>query len=183
MSDEDWRSTRGRIANRPGRMTAPYRYAAFISYANRDRAFAQRLHRALEAYHIPAALGPVHLPDHARARNRLYPVFRDREELPSGRLADALQKALADSSALIVVCSPNGARSEWVDKEIRYYESLDRRDRIFAIIAAGEPNAAEHGDEAHECFPPALRAAARRAAGGAQPETRAGRGREPSGRV
>jgi hypothetical protein len=138
-------------------MTATYRYAAFISYASADRAFATRLHRALEAYHIPAAIGPVHLTDHARSRNRLYPVFRDREELPSGPLAEAIQKALADSSALIVVCSPNSARSEWVDKEIRYFESLDRRDRIFAVIAAGEPNAAAHGNEQDECFPPALR--------------------------
>jgi len=155
-------------------MNASYRYAAFISYANADRTFARRLHRALEAYHIPAAIGPVHLTDDPRSRNRLYPVFRDREELPSGPLGEAIQKALGDSSALIVVCSPNSARSEWVNKEIRYFESLDRGDRIFAIIAAGEPNAAEHGNERSECFPPALRAATRRAVGEAELEVVAG---------
>jgi len=72
-------------------MNASYRYAAFISYANADRTFARRLHRALEAYHIPAAIGPVHLTDDLRSRNRLYPVFRDREELPSGPLGEAIE--------------------------------------------------------------------------------------------
>jgi WD40 repeat protein len=158
-------------------MNVACRYAAFISYASADRAVAGRLHRALERYHIPAALGPVHLSDDARARNRLYPVFRDREELPSGLLAEAIQKALRDSSTLIVVCSPNSARSIWVDKEIRYFESIGRRDRIFAVIASGEPNAAP-GREDDECFPPALRAALRRANGEPELEVVAGDARK-----
>jgi hypothetical protein len=151
-------------------MAEPFRYAAFISYASEDTAFARRLHRALEAYRIPASMGEVKLTDHPRAKNRVYPCFRDREELPSGHLGEALQKALNDAGALIVVCSPHAARSEWVDKEIRYFETLGRPDKIFAIIADGEPLASEAGDAQQECFPTALRHAARVRAGEQAPQ-------------
>jgi hypothetical protein len=140
-------------------------YAAFISYSSRDAAFARRLHRALESYRIPKALGPVRLSASDRSVNRAYPCFRDREELSSGHLGQAIERALDASAALIVVCSPDSARSEWVEKEIRYFEALGRGDRIFAIIADGEPGASERGDMAAECFPLALRPDARRAAG------------------
>ena len=58
------------------------RYTAFLSYSHKDAAAAGRLHRRLEAYRLPKRLagsmgarGPV--PD------RLWPIFRDREELPA----------------------------------------------------------------------------------------------------
>jgi WD40 repeat protein len=154
-----------------------FRYAAFISYSSKDAAFARRLHLTLEGYRIPASLGEFKLTDHPRAKNRLYPCFRDREELASGHLGPAIEKALDDSSALIVVCSPNASDSPWVEKEIRYFES-SRPTRIFAIIADGEPNASEHGDEGRECFPPAFRHAARKRAGEAPPEFVAGDARK-----
>jgi hypothetical protein len=150
-------------------MAKPYRYAAFISYSSADAAFARKLHRALEAYRIPAAMGEIRLTDHPSAKNRIYPCFRDREELPSGDLGRALNKALDEAGALIVVCSPHAAQSEWVEKEIRHFETLGRSDRIFAVIADGEPLASEAGDADNECFPPALRHAARVRAGEAAP--------------
>jgi WD40 repeat protein len=159
-------------------MAELFRYAAFISYSSRDGVFARKLHRALEGYRIPAALGTFRLTDAKNATNRLYPIFRDREELPSGDLGAAIEKALRDSSMLIVVCSPHAARSEWVDKEIRFFEGLGRG-RIFAIIADGEPHASEAGNPALECFPPALRADTRRRAGeDAPPEVIAGDARQ-----
>jgi WD40 repeat protein len=135
-------------------MTRAYRYAAFISYSSRDDAFARRLIGALENYRIPASLGRFTLTDDPRGVNRLYPCFRDREELGSGDLGRAIERALDDSNILVVVCSPHAARSEWVDKEIRFFANLGRGNRIFAVIAAGEPNSS---DAASECFPPALR--------------------------
>ncbi len=138
-----------------------HRYAAFISYSSKDAAFAARLHRTLEHYRIPQKLGAFQITDHPRAGNRLYPCFRDREELPSGHLGEAIEKALQDSSALIVVCSPHASTSTWVEKEIRFFEGLGRGQRIFAIIADGEPGASEHDNQDAECFPSALRHAAR----------------------
>jgi len=133
------------------------RYAAFISYASADAPFAQRLHRALERYRIPKALGKFLLTDR-RKPNRIYPVFRDREELSAGNLGERIEASLRDSGALIVVCSPNAAASPWVQKEIEYFASLGRRDRVFAIIHDKAPLVDGGGVDATPlCFPAAFR--------------------------
>lgn len=129
------------------------RYSAFISYNHRDRDQAVWLHRALERYRVPArlrgregALGPI--------ADRLPPVFRDRDELAaSADLGQAVRDALNEAATLIVICSPNGAQSRWVNEEIRYFAALGRRDRIRCLIVGGEPHAR---DPAEECLPPAL---------------------------
>lgn len=135
-----------------------YRYWAFVSYSSKDTGVARKLHRRLETYRIPRDLvgrpgrdGPV--------PRRLFPIFRDREELPlSADLGASIEDALAASRYLIVLCSPHSARSRWVNEEIRHFKSLGREDRILAIILDGEPNASEvPGAEDQECFPPALR--------------------------
>jgi WD40 repeat protein len=135
-------------------MAEIFRFAAFLSYSSGDATFAKRLHRALEGFHIPKALGHFDL---AGKPNRVYPVCRDREELAAGNLGEELQAALRASGALIVVCSPHAVASPWVDKEIRYFRSLGRAHRIFAIIADGEPNAALSAAADRECLPAALR--------------------------
>jgi tetratricopeptide (TPR) repeat protein len=134
------------------------RYATFISYNHRDRKAASWLHRALETYRIPkhiqgreSALGPL--------GSRLPPIFQDREELAaSSDLAASVQEALAESSSLIVICSPAGAQSRWVNEEIRAFTKLGRRNRVQCLIVDGEPNASRlpGGDPALECLPPAL---------------------------
>ncbi|HRK63958.1 MAG TPA: toll/interleukin-1 receptor domain-containing protein, partial [Terricaulis sp.] len=127
-----------------------FRYAAFISYSSMDAAFARRLHRALEHYAIPGALGSFTFSS-ANKPNRLYPIFRDREELPAGDLSEAITDALQSAGALIVVCSPNAAKSKWVNKEIEHFLATGRRDRIFAIIADDAPLQAARGDSAQAC--------------------------------
>jgi tetratricopeptide (TPR) repeat protein len=126
------------------------RYRAFISYSHADAATAAWLHRKLEGWRVPKRMREADpaLPD------RLSPIFRDREELASaGELGPQIQAALAASDALLVVCSPEAARSRWVDAEVRAFKASGRGDRVFALIASGEPGA---GDE-RECFPPSLR--------------------------
>lgn len=131
----------------------PQRYSAFISYSHADHACARWLHHALETYRLPKALigsdspfGPV--------TRRLLPVFRDRDELPaSGDLGAELRAALASSRFQIVLCSPNSAKSHWVNEEILSFKRLHGESRTLALIVAGEPYA---GDD-QECFPPALR--------------------------
>jgi len=90
---------------------------------------------------------------------RLPPVFRDREELAaSSDLAQSVREALQESASLIVICSPEGARSKWVNEEIRAFTALGRRDRIQCLIVAGIPNRSRvpGGDAELECLPPAL---------------------------
>ncbi len=134
------------------------RYAAFISYNHRDRRVASWLHRALEGYRFPkrlrgraTPLGPLGA--------RLPPIFQDREELAaSADLAASVREALTESASLIVICSPDGARSRWVNEEIRAFSALGRRDSIQCLIVAGVPNASRTpgADPGQECLPPAL---------------------------
>ncbi len=134
------------------------RYAAFISYNHRDRKAAGWLHRALETYRIPKRLrGRVSAVGLLGAR--LPPIFQDREELAaSSDLAASVREALDQAASLIVICSPNGARSHWVNEEIRAFTALGRRDRIQCLIVDGIPNASRTtgADPDQECLPPAL---------------------------
>ena len=91
---------------------------------------------------------------HGPLLERLTPIFRDREDLSSaGQLAPQIEEALAQSEALVVVCSPEAARSPFVESEVLAFKRSGRGDRIYAFIVDGEPNS---GDE-RECFPNALR--------------------------
>jgi tetratricopeptide (TPR) repeat protein len=130
--------------------TAGQRYAAFISYNHQDRGAAQWLHRALEGYHPPRGVVVGDFPLAA-----LRPIFLDRAELPSSSdLAASVREALTASRCLIVVCSPAAAKSRWVNEEVRYFKSLGRAGRIFALFVAGD---AHHPGSADDCLPPALR--------------------------
>ncbi len=125
------------------------RYTAFLSYSHKDAAAAGRLHRRLEAYRMPRRLvgmetarGPV--------PPRLWPIFRDREELPAATdLSETVREALAQSGALIVLCSPHAAVSLWVAEEIETFRALHPDRPILAAILDGDPP---------DCFPAALRA-------------------------
>jgi tetratricopeptide (TPR) repeat protein len=134
------------------------RFRAFISYSHQDELWAQWLHKALEAYRVPRKLvGQITaagiIPD------RLAPIFRDRDELPSATdLNRKVNEALGQSANLIVVCSPRSAASRWVDEEVLAFKRLGRANRIFCLIVDGEPNATDlPGRAAEECFAPALR--------------------------
>ena len=134
------------------------KYWAFISYSHQDEAWAQWLHKALETYRVPRRLVGRALRGETVPR-RLFPVFRDRDELPSSHeLGAALTQALKDSRNLIVICSPRSATSRWVNEEIKAWRALGRSDRIFCLIVDGEPNASATTELAFsECFAPALR--------------------------
>jgi WD40 repeat protein len=128
-------------------------YAAFLSYASADDAVARRLHKALEKYRLPRGVADS---EAKGRRNLLYPVFRDRDEAASDELGGRLREALRASRALVVMCSPHAATSEWIDAEVRYFQELGKGDKIFAYIVDGEPNAS--AQRGVECLPPALRA-------------------------
>ena len=87
------------------------KYWAFISYSHKDTAIADWLHPRLETYRVPKSL--VGTPSReGEVPSRIMPIFRDREELPtSSELGDNLQKSLQQSRYLIVICSPDAAKS------------------------------------------------------------------------
>ena len=131
------------------RAGAEPRYTAFLSYSHKDAAAAGRLHRRLEAYRLPKRLAGT---ETARGivPERLWPIFRDREELPAATdLSETVREALAQSGALIVLCSPHSAGSLWVAEEIEAFRRLHPDRPILAAILDGDPP---------DCFPAALRA-------------------------
>jgi tetratricopeptide (TPR) repeat protein len=135
---------------------AAMRYVAFISYNHRDRARARWVHRQLESYRIPRSLQGRSTAFGAVGA-RLYPIFIDREEMPAtADLAATAREALNSSAYLIVLCSPDSARSRWVNEEVRQFKALGRRAQILPIIVAGEPRVSSLAPDDIGCFPPAL---------------------------
>ena len=132
-----------------------FRYWAFISYSHADAQWGDWLHAALETYRVPSRLVRNARPEGAVPK-RVFPVFRDREELASSSsLGENIENALRVSRALIVICSPRAAASRWVNEEIKLYKSMGREGRVFCLIVDGEPNApADSG--LLECFPKAV---------------------------
>jgi eukaryotic-like serine/threonine-protein kinase len=131
-------------------MVSGFKYRAFISYSHHDTSWARWLHKALERYRIDRDLvgretraGPV--------PKRLGPIFRDRDEFSAGHsLTEQSVAALESAQFLIVLCSPDAARSKYVNEEVRQFKASGRA--VIPIIVAGKP-----GDAQSECFPKALR--------------------------
>lgn len=130
------------------------KYFAFISYKREDEEWAIWIHHELENYHLPISLnGRADLPTEFR------PIFRDIDELKAGNLPEQIYNALASSKYLVVICSPNSAKSEWVNKEIKDFidigkaKGIDNVRNIFPFIVDGHPHA---NHEVEECFPKAL---------------------------
>lgn len=139
-------------------MESEGKYWAFISYSHQDKVWGDWLHKALETYRVPRRLVGRASRD-GTVPKRLFPIFRDREELPgSASLTDNISEALRQSRYLIVICSPKSAVSRWVNEEVRAFKAMGREDRILCLIVDGEPNASDKPDSGPlECFPPAVR--------------------------
>ncbi len=138
-----------------------YRYWAFISYSHHDEQWARWLHESLETYRIPKALrARVQGVGADEVVDRLFPVFRDRDDLDGGfDLNERITAALQQSRCLIVICSPHSARSAYVRQEIETFESFGRQERVLCLVVDGEPGVTGAHPEATdlECLSPPLR--------------------------
>src|SRR4051812_14572571 len=106
-----------------------FRYRAFLSYSPHHRAWADWLPRSLERYRTPRRLVGRPSAD-GEVPARLYPIFRDRDELPSSaNLGDNIAEALGTSRFLVVIASPRAAVSRWVNQEIAAFQALGRESR------------------------------------------------------
>jgi len=134
------------------------RYFAFLSYSHKDEQLASWLHAQLEQFKVPRNLAG-RLSENGVIPKRLTPIFRDQHELAAaGDLGEEIEEALANSQYLIVLCSPEAAKSRWTNAEIDAFKRTRPDGCVFAAIAAGEPFASDiPGREADECFPEALR--------------------------
>lgn len=128
-----------------------FKYKAFLSYSHKDAKFARRLHCKLERYRIPKKLSV--------SQAGLGTFFLDESDLSaSPKLQSSIKSALEVSENLIVLCSPESVKSQWVEAEVSYFISLGRSDKIFIVIISGEPHAAFNGkDKQLECLPDPIR--------------------------
>ncbi|TDG12783.1 TIR domain-containing protein [Seongchinamella unica] len=117
-----------------------FKYKAFISYSHEDEATARWLHSALETYRPPRGVLPSSQVDAHSTAFPLRPIFRDQEELvAAANLSRSLVEALQQSEFLIVICSPNSARSHWTNREIIEFKKIHGSDNIIAVVAEGDP--------------------------------------------
>ena len=82
-------------------------------------------------------------------------VFRYRADLNTVSLNEGLAKELDEARWLIVICSPNSAKSAWVGKEIQHFIDTGRRDHILPFIVSGT----SYSCDENECMNPVLKAA------------------------
>src|SRR5436853_559049 len=110
-----------------------FRYRAFLSYSHRDKAWARRLHAALERYRVDGDLVGRETSTGLIPKT-LRPIFRDREDFSAGpSLASQTLAALKQSQFLIVLCSPDSATSKYVNEEIRHFKALGRSERVIPV--------------------------------------------------
>ncbi|MDR3261102.1 MAG: toll/interleukin-1 receptor domain-containing protein, partial [Tannerella sp.] len=131
-------------------MESGFEYYAFISYKREDEKWAKWLQNKLEHYRLPSVIRK----EIPRLPKRIRPVFRDKTDLGAGLLTDSLRKELEKSQYLIVICSPQSAKSEWVGKEINAFVEMGRADRIIPFVVAGTP----YSNDEQECFHPVIKA-------------------------
>lgn len=126
-----------------------HKYFAFISYNSKDTAWGKKLQKKLEHYKLPATL----CSEHNWQRTPIKPVFFAPTDIQPGGLSEELQERLKASQNLIVICSPNSAKSQWVGKEIEFFHNLGRTKNIHFFIVDGIPHS---GDPDMECFNPVV---------------------------
>ena len=128
-------------------MEQQFKYFAFISYNSKDTEWGKKVQKKLEHYRMPATL----CSEHGWERKPINPVFFAPTDIQPGGLTEELQERLKASRNLIVICSPNSARSEWVGKEIEFFHQLGRTKQIHFFIVEGTPHS---GNPDTECFNP-----------------------------
>ena len=118
-------------------MASAEHYNAFISYRHneRDSRAAGAIQRGLEHFRIPAAVR------RSTGIRRIERIFRDKEELPiTTDLGENIDRALACSDFLIVICSPELQESRWCMREIEVFLSMHPRNRVLTVVTEGEPS-------------------------------------------
>jgi hypothetical protein len=103
------------------------KYDAFISYSNEKdnriaKALQDNLHRIAKRWDSLSAIR----------------VFRDATHLPLKSLQPALISALADSTFLILLASPQSAASKWVREELAHFLETHPPECVLIVLLEGD---------------------------------------------
>jgi len=115
-------------------------FDAFVSYrrVHPDSEVALAIQAAIESFRPPHGL---------ERRTRLRAFVDTAELVAGGRLDERIRAALSDARYLVVVCSPEAARSDWVNDEVSSFVATAGVERVLPVLVAGAPE---------EAFPRAL---------------------------
>ncbi|MBU0973076.1 MAG: TIR domain-containing protein, partial [Proteobacteria bacterium] len=137
-------------------MNKPHTYFAFISYSRKDSKAAKWLQRRLEWFRFPVKMVAEEFrPGHPKY---IRPVYRDKTnlEVDHAHYWENIKKAISQSRFLIVLCSPDSASSQPVDKEIRYFFADPKRKDALADIVPVILKGNVGNQDDSECLCPAL---------------------------
>jgi hypothetical protein len=139
------------------------RYRAFISYSHADTKWANWLHGRLEGFRIDSDLIGRETPMGLISKT-LRPIFRDRDDFTAGHsLSEQTLAALDASAALIVLSSPDAAKSHYVNEEVRLQSANNPCHRgrqagrsVVRVLPAGAQvrSGVRRGDHRPRCRPP-----------------------------
>lgn len=121
-----------------------YTYYAFISYRGADVKWAKWFVKKSDNYLLPTIT-----PDEIKAGNRvpsklkdddkyLYPVFRDRDNLKSGKLLDQILHSIDVSRKIVVLCTHAAAqKGSWMDDELHHIIKEGRIGQVIPLVVEG----------------------------------------------
>ncbi|HZV09975.1 MAG TPA: hypothetical protein VFF94_09465, partial [Novosphingobium sp.] len=117
------------------RPAAPYRAVLIACDTPVDRRWSGWLTARLRRFRTPHALM------RAGVAQRVAPIVQLFASA-QGDLSEAACAILAHCDALVVVCSTATPASRWIASAIHHYRETAGRERIFALLAEGEPDQA-----------------------------------------
>ena len=116
----------------------PYDFDVFISYAtDPDYGLARQLESFLETFHRLPTLDTFPLsPLRVCVDGSDFKAARGEGE--GSEVGPTIERYLAKSKTLLVLCSKNACRSPWVDKELRWFLTNRGRDAVIVAITEGD---------------------------------------------
>lgn len=103
-------------------------FDGFVSYSH-----------AADGQLVPAIQSALHRLARPWYRTRSLHVFRDQTNLSAApELWSRIEAALSQSSALILLASPEAAHSKWVQRETQFWTSRSGGDSLYIVLTEGE---------------------------------------------
>ena len=128
-------------------------FDAFLSYSTRgDYRISRRVEAFVERFHTVIARSGIDLPALRVCRDGSdFRQVLSGKNGPDDAIWNRIQASLAISKRVIVLCSPESAASQWVDREVRWALANKEPGSVLLVVTAGE----DPTDPSEGVIPPA----------------------------